>query len=181
MVGSKMIYVIDSHLRRTFSNSAPFGVISVLITGGVAQLMPVMVTPMWTPLEETDDLKVKRGKLLYRTLDIVYHLSIIMRQGGETEEDKLYKDLIVKIGRNNVNLDYFNKFKTFWGSLDEVNSSTVALCASKNERNIINLEILREYTARVPIMIADAKFSASYRGPKVFEERNGLKFQKFLL
>ena len=72
-----------------------------------------MATPMWTPLEETDDIEVKRGKLLYRTLDVVYHLSIIMRQRGETEEDKLYKDLIAKIGRKNVTFDDFNRLKTF--------------------------------------------------------------------
>ena len=29
MVGSKMLYVIDSHLKRTFSTSVPFGGISV--------------------------------------------------------------------------------------------------------------------------------------------------------
>lgn len=91
MVSAKMLFTIDSYLRRAFTTSMAIGGISVLITGDIGQLLPVIATPIWTPLEQNDCSDVRSEKLFYQTLDKVYYLSIIMCQRGETDERRNLK------------------------------------------------------------------------------------------
>lgn len=102
MVALKSLAKIDLHLQQAFPSSSDnfFGGISVLLFGDFGQLPLVGNTPLFGDLSNLggDALdQALQGKLAYFSFEVSTILSIVMRQGGNDQEQIKFRDLLLRL------------------------------------------------------------------------------------
>ena len=106
MVGRRMLGLIDMRLRQAFpeKNNEPFGGRSIIMFGDFGQLPPVLDFPMYTN-NVSRDTSSNNGIAAYKQFREVYKLDIVQRQSRESEEQRNFRDLLLRLREGDNTLD----------------------------------------------------------------------------
>jgi ATP-dependent DNA helicase PIF1 len=98
MVGRRMLALIDMRLRQAFPEhkNQPFGNCSIIIVGDFGQLPPVLDEPMYSQTSRRDQLS-NDGIFAYKQFREVYKLDIVQRQSGDSEEQRNFRDILLRM------------------------------------------------------------------------------------
>lgn len=109
MVGRRMLGLIDMRLRQAFPDQSnePYGGRSIIMFGDFGQLPPVLDLPMFSN-DASRDTNSNNGIASYKHLLEVYKLDIVQRQSGESEEQKEFRDLLLRLREGESILDNWN-------------------------------------------------------------------------
>ena len=149
MVGKQMLGIIDTRLKQAFPEkiNEPFGGRSVIMFGDFGQLPPVLDLPMYVEKPSTDEMSNK-GKAAYRNFSEVYKLSVIQRQSGESEEQRDFRDLLLRLREGESSLkDWETLTKRFEVNLSQSEQDrfkdAVFIQTIWDDVNKVNIEMLR--------------------------------------
>ena len=107
VIGQRMMGCIDSRCRQaTGLQDELFGGISVILTGGVAQLPPVTDKPLYYPYPK-DDLSLQ-GYVAYMSFDVVVKLKHNVRASSDTR----YNELLSRLRNGDSTEDDWELLKT---------------------------------------------------------------------
>ncbi len=116
MLSQSMLFIIDQRLRQiTQQVGKIFGGLSILLTGDPGQLLPVAATCLY----DSSSLSLMNigGYQLYRSFTNVVHLTQLMRQVDDGDEDqRKFIDLLPRLRNGDCTIDDFNHLrKRFYG------------------------------------------------------------------
>ncbi|KZV72643.1 hypothetical protein PENSPDRAFT_348870 [Peniophora sp. CONT] len=95
MVGLGMLRQIDSRLKQAKPNGeVAFGGYHLALIGDFAQLPPVMDTALYAPPGVQSSQLTRDGHVLYRHFSESYMLKTIVRQQGDSDEQRKFKLLL---------------------------------------------------------------------------------------
>jgi ATP-dependent DNA helicase PIF1 len=164
MVGRKMLGLIDMRLRQAFpeNKNEPFGGRSIIMFGDFGQLPPVLDVPMYANKASHDALS-KNGLIAYKYFNEVYELDIVQRQSGESEEQKGFRDILLRLREGDSKLDDWKTLiKRFEENLNPIErdrfQDAVFIQTKWTEVDKINIEMLRSLNRPI------AKINAVHTG-----------------
>ena len=157
---------IDTRLRQAFPEKAneSFGRRSTILFGDFRQLPPVLDLPMYTN-NISQDTNSNKGIGTYKDIREVYELDIVQRQSGESEDQRVFRDILLRLreGESNLN-DWKILAKRFEEKLTQTErdefSDTVFLLTKWADVDRVNIEMLRRINKPV------AKIEAIHTGGK---------------
>jgi PIF1-like helicase len=99
VVGLKELHWIDLRLRIVMSKpETEFGGLNVILFGDFYQLPPVASKPLYDGGQGyTNDPEIACGQLLYSQFDRTIVLDRIMRQDGDDEQGRLFRDTLAEL------------------------------------------------------------------------------------
>ena len=105
MVGCRMLTLIDARLRQAFPEhrNELFGGRSIIMVGDFGQLPPVLDLPMFADI--TRDPVSNNGHAVYKQFLEAYKLDIIQRQTGDSEEQRGFRDILLRLRNGESTLD----------------------------------------------------------------------------
>ena len=108
-----MFAAIDKRLREAFpeSKNEPFGGRSIILFGDFGQLPPVLDLPMYAT-NISHDINSNDGIASYKNFREVYKLDVIQRQSGDCEEQKVFREILLRLRDGDCNLDDWKKLST---------------------------------------------------------------------
>ena len=122
MVGRRMLGLIDIRLRQAFpeTKNEPFSGRSIIMFGDFGQLPPVLDLPMYTN-DASRDTSSNHGLTAYKQFNEVYELDIVQRQSGESEGQRSFRDLLLRLREGDSSLnDWKTLTKCFEENLSQV-------------------------------------------------------------
>jgi hypothetical protein len=113
MLGLRTLAQIDLRCRQLFPQFAnrPFGNISVALVGDFAQLPPVGDTPLYSPpssAASNNGCLSRDGSALYRLFKSSYRLQVVHRQGGDSPQQVMFRNLLSHASRGGLLIDDWN-------------------------------------------------------------------------
>jgi hypothetical protein len=113
MVGRRMLALVDKRLREAFpeNKSEPFGGRSIILFGDFGQLPPVLDLPMYAK-NVSHDTTSNDGIASYKNFREVYKLDVIQRQSGDSEEQKGFREILLRLRNGESSLDDWQKLST---------------------------------------------------------------------
>ena len=110
MLGLRTLAQIDSRCRQLFPQNAdtPFGNVCVALVGDFAQLPPVGDTPLYSPpssLASDNGCLSRDGSALYRLFRTSFQLQVVHRQGGNSPEQIMFRNLLSHASRGGLHID----------------------------------------------------------------------------
>src|SRR6266498_5584034 len=98
MVGRRMLGLIDTRLQQIFpeKKNKPFGGRSIILFGDFGQLPPVLDLPMYTT-NISQNKTFNNGIASYKNFSEACKLDIIQRQSGDSEEQKAFRNLLLRL------------------------------------------------------------------------------------
>ena len=113
MVGRRMFSAIDKRLREAFpkSKNEPFGRRSIILFGDFGQLPPVLDLPMYAT-NLSHDITSNDGIASYKNFQEVYKLNVIQWQSSDCEEQKAFREILLRLRDGDCNLDDWKKLST---------------------------------------------------------------------
>jgi len=108
-----MLALLDMRLRQIFpeQQNKAFGGRSVILVGNFGQLPPVLDEPIYSQIPRRDPLSTD-GISAYRSFREVYKLDIVQRQLGESEEQRNFRDLLLRLRDGESTLEDWNLLAT---------------------------------------------------------------------
>ena len=93
-----MLAQIDMQLRQGFpeNKNIPFSGRSIILFGDFGQLPPVLDLPMYTTNISRNETS-NNGIALYKNFSEACKLDIIQRQSGDSEEQKTFRNLLLRL------------------------------------------------------------------------------------
>jgi ATP-dependent DNA helicase PIF1 len=93
-----MLALIDMRLRQAFPEKAneSFGGKSIIFFRDFGQLPPVLDLPMYTN-NVSQDTNSNKGIGTYKDIREVYELNIVQRQSGESEDQRVFRDILLRL------------------------------------------------------------------------------------
>lgn len=142
-VGQSLLGWIDSRCRQATGRvDIPFGGISVILVGDIAQLTPVGDKPLYHTMPKSE--KQIQGHLMYQQFKQVIGLTVNHRVNGDRISQSLFRDLLLR-ARNGESkaADWqtlLSRTPQQIPNLAEFESVAVRLCYSKAKVAEINME-----------------------------------------
>lgn len=98
MIGHKILNIVDMRLRQAFPKhkNQPFGNCSIILVGDFDQLPLVLDEPIYLQISR-HDLLSNDGVISYKQFREVYKLNIIQRQSGDSEEQRNFRDILLRM------------------------------------------------------------------------------------
>ena len=146
-VGQSMFGWIDSRCRQaTGAINKPFGGLSVILVGDIAQLPPVLDKPLYHSLPQTD--KQLQGSLMYKQFNQVVNLTVNHRVDGKSEDQCQFRDLLLRArdGKSIV-ADWhklLSRTPNCIDNIEEFKVSAIRLCYLKSKVAEIKLTKLKD-------------------------------------
>jgi len=166
MVGRRMLGLIDKRLRQAFpeKNNETFGGCSIIMFGDFGQLPPVSDLPMYVKSVSSDTL-TNSGLAAYKQFNEVYELDIVQRQSGESEEQRNFRDILLRLRDGDSSLDNWKaltkRFETNLNQAERVRFlDAVFIQSTWTDVNMVNIEMLRKLNCPI------AKIHAIHTGGK---------------
>src|SRR4051794_28655862 len=93
-----MLALVDKRLREAFPehNNEPFSGWSIILFGDFGQLPPVIDLLMYAR-NVSHDTTSNDGIASYKNFREVYKLDVIQRQSGDSEEQKSFREILVRL------------------------------------------------------------------------------------
>jgi len=172
VIGQKMLSWIDSRCRQGKAlEHLPFGGISVILVGDVAQLPPVLDKPLYhrKPGNEVD---VASLSVYYLFTDIVI---LKVNQRCNSDDQEKFRNLLLNVRNGVCTVDDWNLLMTRSSSLltNELTPSHVRLSFSNDSVQKENLELMR--SLQQPIVLIHARHSKPGASKLSPEEFGGLE------
>ncbi|CAB4412397.1 unnamed protein product [Rhizophagus irregularis] len=149
MVRHRILAVIDVRLRQAFPENSkePFGGRSIILLGDFGQLPPVLDVPMFSKNTSVDG-NSNKGIAAYKHIREVFKLDVILRQTGNSNEQKEFRDILLRMRDRESSLDDWKILSTrFEENLNQQErerfSDAVFLLTTWNDVDKINIEKLR--------------------------------------
>jgi hypothetical protein len=104
MIGLGTLHRIDQRLRQIFPTKQDqwFGGLNVLLCGDFFQLPPVMEKALYQTLPPTASIQYHQGKKAYESFTSTVVLTQVMRQQGEDEESRQFRQALYEIREDTV-------------------------------------------------------------------------------
>src|SRR5437764_208575 len=160
MVGRRMLATIDTRLRQAFPENMneAFGGRSILLFGDFRQLPPVLDFPMYAK-NISHDTRSNDGMVAYKEFREVYKLVIVQRQSGESEDQRAFRDILLRLREGDSSLIDWQRLSTrFEGNLNQAErdrfSDAVSILTTWNEVDRSNTEMLRSLNQPVAKILA---------------------------
>ena len=102
MVGRRMFALVNKRLREAFSENKnePFSRRSIILFGDFSQFSPVLDLPMYANNISHDTIS-NDGIASYKNFWEVYKLDVIQRQSGDSEEQKSFREILLRLRDRN--------------------------------------------------------------------------------
>lgn len=185
MVGRRMLAVIEVRLRQAFpeNSNKPFGGRSIIILGDFGQLPPVLNVPMFST-NTSRDANSNNGIVAYKHIREVFKLDVILRQTGNSNEQKKFRDILLRMREGESNLDDYETLTTrFEEKLNKQDqdrfSDAISISTTWNEVDKINIERLSSLNRPVAKIIAVHNGGTEAKKAST-EEAKGLERQLLL-
>jgi len=106
MVGRRMLSLIDKRLREVFfeNNNKSFSRRSIILFEDFGQLLPVIDLPIYAK-DVSHDIISNNSTASYKNFQEVYKLDMIQYQSGDSEEQKSFKEILLKLRDGDCSLD----------------------------------------------------------------------------
>jgi ATP-dependent DNA helicase PIF1 len=113
MVGRRMLALVDMRLRQAFPEhqNQVFGGRSVILVGDFGQLPPVLDEPMYSKIPRRHPLSTD-GITAYKQFREAYKLDAVQRQSGDSEEQRNFRDLLLRMRDGESTLADWNLLAT---------------------------------------------------------------------
>lgn len=160
LVGQSLFGWIDSRCRQaTGKENKPFGGISIIIVGDIAQLPPVGDKPLFHSMPKTD--KQVQGLLMYHEFKTVVSLTVNQRVKGNDAEQTNFRELLAR-ARNGDSTEsdwemLLSRTPNKVHNIDDFEKSSVRLCYHKRKVAEFNLAKLKSLNK--PIAVIKARHS----------------------
>lgn len=114
MVGRRTLALIDIRLRQAFPrhHDEPFGGRSVILVGDFGQLPPVLDIPMYVRTPRPSDPVSDDGRAIYGLFRKVFKLDVIQRQAGNSEGQRSFRDLLLRMRNGESTQEDWNLLRT---------------------------------------------------------------------
>src|ERR1700722_11402912 len=160
MVGRRMLAQIDTRLRQAFpeNKNVPFGGRSIILFGDFGQLPPVLDLPMYTTNISRNETS-NNGIASYKNFSEACKLDIIQRQSGDSEEQKAFRNLLLRLrdGECHMN-DWIMLTTRFEQNLSRTErerfSDAVYILTKWDDVDRVNLDMLRSLNSPVAKIFA---------------------------
>ncbi|KAL8376601.1 hypothetical protein RB595_007618 [Gaeumannomyces hyphopodioides] len=102
MIGVVTLNLIDRPMRQIFEeHNLPFGGRNVVLIGDFFQLSPIMQKALFSPGQKLRTVPEKAGRVAYLQFNRTVELTQLMRQGGDDEEARSFRDALEGLRNNN--------------------------------------------------------------------------------
>ena len=174
-VGQSLLGWIDSRCRQATGRAdIPFGGVSVIIVGDIAQLTPVGDKPLYHTMPKSE--KQIQGLLMYQQFKQVIRLTVNHRVNGYKISQSLFRDLLLRARNGESTAADWQTLLTRTPqqipNLAEFESVAVRLCYSKAKVAEINMERLNSLNCPVATVKARHSGGANSLGA---DEMGGLE------
>ena len=164
-VGQSMFGWIDSRCRQAAGAiNKPFGGLSVILVGDIAQLPPVLDKPLYHSLPQTD--KQLQGSLMYKQFNQVVNLTVNHRVDGKSEDQCQFRDLLLRArDSKSIVADWhklLSRTPNCTDNIEEFKVSAIRLCYLKSKVAEIKLTKLKDL--KCPIARIKARHSGGAQG-----------------
>ena len=175
MVGRKTFGQIDPRLRQIFPHHSHqvLGGHSCLLFGDFGQLPPVMDLPLYTTVSrnELSDL----GSSTYHFFDSVVVLNQVMRQSGESPEQILFRDILLRLrdGKTTV-ADWEHLMKQTPSQVEDMSAFDSAVHLFPTVDSVVEYNITQLHAINRPIATIKAVHSGHNASKGTSEDAGGL-------
>jgi len=167
MVSLAMLGALHGRCCEAFPefNHLPFGGANVIICGDFAQLPPVGGKALYMPL--TPDIKRQTelvGVEMYRQFDRTIVLTHIMRQIGEDEESRAFRDILNSLRDGSLSVEQWQRLTRRWKgnlSLTEIDEFSDALRIFPVKTSVSSYNYQKLRSLQTPAIVIQAKNSGS--------------------
>ena len=146
-----MLGLIDMRLKQAFpaeKKNEPFGGRSIIMFSDFGQIPPVLDLPMYADNVSRCRMS-NNGAAAYKQFNEVYELDVIQRQSGESEEQRQFRDILLRMREGESSLDDWKTLtKRFEENLNSIERErfidAVSIVTKWVDVDRINIEMLRK-------------------------------------
>lgn len=141
-VSQNLLGWIHSRCRQlTGKAHKPFGGLSVILVGDIAQLTPVGDKPLYHTIPRSE--KQIQGHLMYEQFEKVIRLTVSHRVNGTSISQSLFRDLLLRACNGESTADDWQTLLSRTPQQNELESTAIRLCYLKSKLAEINMARLK--------------------------------------